>query len=264
MYAISQIFIYPVKSLAGISLTESNVDSKGLEYDRRWMLCDENNVFITQRNFSELALFKTSFNTIKNGFIINYFNESFEIPFEIIGKEEPVKVWDDTCEAIEFTEGSKWFSNALSAKIKLFYMPNFSKRLVDKQYAKNNETTSFSDGFPILLLGEQSLNELNNRLEQKIEINRFRPNIVFSGGNPFDEDNFKYFEINENLFYAAKPCGRCVVININQNSAESTPETLKTLATFRKENNKVLFGMNCLVVEIKDKIKIGQALILKS
>lgn len=261
MYFVSELFIYPIKSLGGIALNQSKIEARGLQYDRRWMLCNKQNEFITQRENKNLALFKTQI--LKDGFAIHYKNETnFEIPFSIIGHTETVKVWDDECEAIEYTLGSAWFSKMLNFTCKLFYMPNQSERKVSEKYAHKNEITSFSDGFPILIIGQESLNFLNAKLPKPIGMDRFRPNIVFTGGKPFDEDHFKDFSIGKNLLKGVKPCSRCVITTIDQNTTKTNSEPLKTLATFRNIDNNVLFGQNLITSKIEHEIKIGDEIIL--
>ena len=141
-------------------------------------------------------------------------------------------------------------------------MPNQTYRKVDSSFVKENRYTSFSDGYPILIIGQESLNFLNNKLAQKISINRFRPNIVFTGGGAFDEDNFKNFKIQNTLFEGVKPCGRCNIITIDQLTAETSAEPLKTLSSFRTINNKVLFGKNAVVKEFGGEIKIGNTIFI--
>lgn len=261
MYFVSELLVYPIKSMSGIALKQSKIEERGLQYDRRWMLCNEQNEFITQRENKNLALFKLQFT--KDGFAIKFKNENnFEIPFSINGDTETVKVWDDECEAIEYALGSAWFSKMLNFTCKLFYMPNQSKRKVSEKYAHNNEITSFSDGFPILIIGQESLNFLNNKLPKPIGMDRFRPNIVFSGGKPFDEDHFKDFSIGKNLLKGVKPCSRCVITTIDQNTTKTSSEPLKTLATFRSKDNNVLFGQNLIATIIEGEIRIGDRIIL--
>ncbi len=262
MYAITQIFIYPIKSLGGISLTNCKVEERGLQYDRRWVLCDENNKFISQREFKQLALFKLGISV--DGFTVTYLEEKpIVIPFAISGLYEKVEIWDDSCEAIEYELGSEWFTAKLSLTCKLFYMPDDSKRFVDTKYAFSNEITSFSDGYPILIIGQQSLNDLNGKLNSKIEISRFRPNIVFDGGKAFDEDFFSIFSINQNIFKGVKACARCHVVNIDQTSGVSNIEPLQTLAQYRNKNSKVLFGRNAIVIESGANIQTGDTIVLK-
>lgn len=259
MYSVSQLFIYPIKSLGGINLLKSMVTIRGLEYDRRWMLCNGKNEFITQREFKELVFFKVNFTNY--GFGITYRDISkFEIPFSINGKTEPVTIWEDSCHAIEHKEASYWFSKILNFDCKLFYMPDRSERKIDKNNSQDNEINSFSDSYPILLLSEKSLENLNQKLKTKILINQFRPNIVMKGGQPFDEDKLTEFTIGKNLLKAAKPCARCVVTTINQQNGKTSAEPLKTLAQYRQFDNKVLFGQNVLVISGGYQIEVGQML----
>lgn len=259
MYFISQLFVYPVKSLGGIALNKCKIEKRGLQYDRRWMLCNEQNQFISQREFNELALFKLQL--FVNGFAVQYKNEpAFEIPFSIEGRTEKVKVWDDECEAIEYKKASEWFSLILNFTCKLFYMPNETKRNIDDRFSVNNEITSFSDGFPVLIIGQESLNDLNNKLAEKIEINRFRPNIVFRGGNAFDEDNFEDFSINNMQFKGVKLCSRCIMITINQTTGITSAEPLKTLATYRTVNNNVMFGKNVIALQTNGFVQVNDEL----
>lgn len=259
MYCVSQLFIYPIKSLGGINLLKSAVETRGLQYDRRWMLCNNKNEFITQRECKELIFFKVNFTT--SGFEITYQNKSkFKIPFSISGKTQLVSIWEDNCHAIEYEQASVWFSKTLNIECKLFYMPNYSERKIDTNDAANKFINSFSDAYPILLLSEESLENLNQKLKNKISINQFRPNIVIKGGKAFEEDNFGEFMIGKNLFKAAKPCARCVVTTINQQSGKTSAEPLKTLAKFRQFDNKILFGQNVLVLKGESTIEVGNIL----
>ena len=260
MYQITQLYIYPVKSLGGIALKESRVEARGLQHDRRWMLCDENNQFITQRKFAQLDLFRL--NRIDSGFQIEFQGNYIQIPYSINGDRIQVKIWEDTCDAIEYPEASAWFTKMLSITCKLCYMPNDTKRIVDEKYAGSNQINSFSDGFPILIAGQQSLDFLNQKLKQPIDINRFRPNMVFDGGSAYDEDSFSMFRINDVLFKGVKPCARCQVIGIDQYTSTVNLEPLSVLSSYRNVNNKLLFGQNVIVLKEDGLIKVGNQLIL--
>ncbi|MGI4806364.1 MAG: MOSC domain-containing protein [Janthinobacterium lividum] len=265
MLKISGLFIYPIKSLGGISLNKAQVSSRGLEHDRRWMLVDENNRFLSQREIPEMALLYVELTS--NGLLVMHRQKAEEfvaIPFLYDANEEAIcTIWDDECQA-EFIdiEIDKWFSRILKTKCRLVYMPKSSKRLVDQQYAKPDQITSFSDAYPFLLAGEASLEDLNNRLKEPVLMDRFRPNIVFSGGEAFEEDQMEQFQINGIHFYGVKPCARCPVINIDQESGLTDKEPTKTLAGFRKKNNKIYFGQN-LVHDGEGSISIGDELVIK-
>jgi hypothetical protein len=135
-------------------------------------------------------------------------------------------------------------------------MPDSSRRQVDEKYALQNDITSFSDGYPVLLIGQASLDDLNGRLDQPVPMNRFRPNIVFSGGTPYQEDGMKHFKVDGLDFFGVKPCGRCVMTTINQDTGSVGQEPLKTLSLYRTANNKVNFGQNVLHTGF-GRIKVG-------
>lgn len=242
---LSEIFIYPIKSLGGIAVNSAVVEEKGLQYDRRWMLVDAHNQFMTQRKFVRMALLKVS---LEEDFLkvtgpgISVLSVPF-IPHttEIIS----VTVWDDICTAVVVSkEANKWFSEALQKECKLVFMPDESLRLVDERYAKNKEIVSFADAYPYLLIGEASLADLNSRLPQPVPMNRFRPNLVINTTEPFVEDKWKSISIGESVFHLVKPCARCILTTIDQQTGVVGKEPLKTLSTYRNFNNKVLFGQN--------------------
>jgi uncharacterized protein len=148
-----------------------------------------------------------------------------------------------------------WFSDVIGIKCHLVKMPESTNREVDNNYAEN-KTVSFADAFPFMIIGQASLDDLNSRMEVPLPMNRFRTNFVFTGGKPFEEDNWKKFKIGDVKFEAVKPCARCVITTTNQETAERLHEPLLTLSKFRNFNNKVLFGMN-LVCESIGKVKVG-------
>lgn len=265
MLKVKHLFIYPVKSLGGIELNSSNVGIRGLQHDRRFLLIDENNRFLTQREFPQMALLQTA---IKNEELLIFpkqqTTETLALPLfpKPPGEKIRVQIWDDECEAqLVSTEADKWFTEKLKMNCRLVYIPDSTKRNVDPVYAMNNETVNFPDAFPMLIFAQESLDELNSRLAEKLPINRFRPNIVFDGGFPFQEDLMKYFRINEIDFYCVKPSARCVITTTDQETGKTGKEPLKTLATFRQKNNKVFFGQNVLIsgegkINVGDQIEI--------
>lgn len=250
MANISGLFIYPIKSLGGIALTSSRITARGLEHDRRWMLVDEKNEFLTQRVYPAMALLKTG---IEDNSITVFHSDDpqdmIRLPLQPPPSETiSVKIWNDECRAQYADDDiNNWFSQKLKIPCRAVYMPESTERKLDPGYAKSEEDiTGFSDGYPILLISEASLADLNERLAQPVPMDRFRPNIVISGTLPFAEDTMKEFRINDTVFYGVKLCGRCVVTTIDQQNAEKTKEPLKTLASFRTINNKVCFGQNVI------------------
>lgn len=263
MLRLSEIYIYPIKSLGGISLASSTAEERGLKYDRRYLLVDENGIFLTQRDIPQMALLKLSLT--ESGFrVLNTKNDLYlNIPLEPTSKERvKVKIWNDVCSAVQVSqEADIWFSNALNKKCSLVYMPDGEKRIVEKKIFSKNHIVSFADAYPYLIIGQSSLDDLNSRLEFPLPMNRFRPNFVFSGGNPYIEDDWKNFKIGEVQFKAVKPCARCMIITTNQDTAEVGHEPLKTLASYRKIDAKVMFGMNVVcnktgIVSVNQKITI--------
>ncbi|GAB1446050.1 MAG: MOSC domain-containing protein [Cyclobacteriaceae bacterium] len=244
---LTEIWIYPVKSLGGIRLQTARVMPKGLENDRRYMLVDENNRFITQRVFPQLALFKISFG--EGVFKITYKSDTIDIPihpqWENKLAEVKVTIWNDVVEGVELgKEFNRWFSERAGVKCKLIFFPEENERMVDKDFATHGEQVGFADGFPFLIIGQSSLDELNSKLEVPLPMNRFRPNFVFDKGKPFEEDGWKNFKIGSNEFTGVKLCARCAIPTINQDTGGKGIEPSATLATFRKVGNKINFGQN--------------------
>ena len=258
MLTLSEINIYPIKSLGGISLQSSEVEDRGLKYDRRWVLVNDTNTFFTQRDFPEMALIRV---VIENdGLLLQHKQKNIEhlnIPFAFDhSKKDKVDIWDDTVVGEFYNQViDDWFSDILGIKCHLVKMPESTKRIVDISYAKN-KTVSFADGYPFMIIGQASLDDLNSRMETPLPMNRFRTNFVFTGGQPFEEDRWKKFKIGEIMFEAVKSCARCVITTTNQETAERLHEPLLTLSKFRKVENKVMFGMN-LICESTGQIKVG-------
>lgn len=249
MLSVSALFIYPIKSLGGISVTSALVTGRGLQFDRRWMLVDADQVFITQRGHPQLALFRVSIH--EEGLLVQHTltGESIRIPFYPQTDEEQiiVRVWQDHCAArVVAPETDEWFSQQLGFPCRLVYMPEEERRAVDREYAFHEEITGFSDAFPFLLIGQASLDDLNSRLEEPLPMNRFRPNIVFTGGDAFEEDSLEEFTISQVRFFGVKLCARCAITTTNQETAAREKEPLKTLALYRMWNNKIYFGQNLL------------------
>jgi uncharacterized protein YcbX len=259
-FIVSEITIYPIKSLGGISLKEAIVEERGLQYDRRWVLADENNVFITQRQNEQMALIDVAID--EDGLVINH-RLKRKVPLKIpflpqTVEEQQITIWDDVVRGTRVSdEADVWFTSVLGKKCSLFYQPDGSIRLTDPKYSiTKEEHTSFSDGYPILVIGQASLDNLNERLDEPVSMKRFRPNLVFMGGVAHVEDTWKYFTVGEAKLVGVKPCARCVLTTINPETAEKGKEPLKTLTQYRNKNNKILFGQNLLVVET-GKIAVG-------
>jgi len=205
--------------------------------------------FLTQREYVAMSLLQTA---IADDQLIAYpkNNPADKLALSLHPESTltcRVKVWDDECDALLVSDAADaWFSAKLAMQCQLVYMPEEERRKVDERYAHQNEITSFSDGYPLLIIGQASLDDLNSRLEEPVPMNRFRPNIVFTGGQPFDEDKMEHIMINAIDLYGVKLCARCLVTTINQTNGTKAKEPLKTLAGYRMANNKIYFGQNVL------------------
>ena len=270
---ISEINIYPVKSLSGISLSEAVVEKRGFKNDRRFMLTDENGEFFTQREFPKMAMLSIQLNT--DSLVLSDFeNKQIEVQFDFEKKDlQKVRVWKSVCDAFVLPKNiNEWLSDYLQTECRMVYMPDESEREINQLFRQNNEIVSFADGYPFLLIGENSLKDLNERLENKLPMNRFRPNIVVSVSEAFAEDRWKKIRIGETVFRSTKPCARCVMTTVEQSEGRfDGKEPLKTLATYRQakdvfpgefetldlDKNAVLFGQNLVAENFGEKIKIG-------
>lgn len=259
---ISGLFVYPVKSLAGIPLESAKVERRGLEFDRRWMLIDRSNKFLTQREFPRMALISTS---VEGGGVrFEFGGRQLTVP-SVPDTENilTVEVWNSRVPASIYEDSvNEWFSDALGADIRLVAMPESTRRAVNADFAiREDDHVSFADGYPVLLIGQASLDDLNSRLENPVPMNRFRPNIVVEGADAFAEDGWKKIRVGESVFDVVKPCARCVMTTIDQATGDKTGvEPLKTLATYRTINGGVIFGQNLIAEREGGTIRVGDEL----
>ncbi|MEX2591603.1 MAG: MOSC N-terminal beta barrel domain-containing protein [Anditalea sp.] len=256
---LQDIHIYPIKSLGGVRVSEAQVEIRGFQFDRRWMLVDENGRFLSQRTLHELALLQVIIES--QGLKIMHKQQPellHWIPFEPqTNNFIPVTVWDDTVIGqLVSPESNDWFSRALGIPCRLVRMPLSTKRHIEEKHAVNQETVSFADAMPFLIIGQKSLDDLNGKLIVPVPMNRFRPNLVFSGGEAFEEDKWEKVKIGECLFKITKPCGRCVVTTVDQETAITGKDPLKTLAQYRTVGKKVLFGQNMIALTTGT-VKVG-------
>lgn len=267
MFTISQLFIYPVKSLGGIAVDALHIADRGARYDRRWMLVDPFGGFLTIRQHPEMNRLHTA---IEGDQLVIFDaaapSDRVSTPLHPSPSSTmQVQVWDDTVTAWTCDPTvSGWLSDKLGQPVLLVFMPDESHRYVDTDYAPPGAITSFSDGYPLLIIGQASLDDLNTRLDRSMDIRRFRPNIVFTGGAPFAEDDFASISIAGIPILGVKRCARCVVTTIDPDTGEAGPEPLRTLSTYRRTGNKVDFGMNLVasgtgILRIGDDIRLSVA-----
>lgn len=247
MPVLSQIHVFPVKSLAGFQVASWPVDQRGLQYDRKWMLVDTDRQFLSQRRLPKMALIKTRIES--DTLILSAPGQSdLSLPLlEVPGEALEVTVWGDRCTGISAgADADDWFSRFLERDCRLVQQADDDVRKVDPDYAFDTDQTGFSDGFPFLLVSENSLSALNAAMRLPLSMSRFRPNLVVADCDSYAEDTWRRIAINDIVFRLPKPCSRCAIPTIDPETAIAGKEPLTTLNRLRKWNNKVYFGQNAL------------------
>lgn len=250
---VSSIHIYPVKGCRGIRLDRAQVRHRGLESDRRFMVIDAEGVFMSQREHPRLALLDVAIAGEKLRL-----GGAMDVPLRPSGPKRRVKIWDDIVDAVVVPDASALLSDHVGVACGLVYMPEETVRPVDAKYATPSDEVSFADAYPVLLASLASLADLNARLEVPVPMDRFRPNLVVEGGEPYEEERFPRAQIGSISFRMPKRCARCDVVLVDQATAAKGKEPLRTLAKYRTENNKVNFAMN-LIPENEGVIAVGDA-----
>ncbi len=252
MLQLDQISIYPIKSCAGIDLSSSQVLDRGFPLDRRWLLVEKSGQFISQRNTHILGQIRISIEN--NHLSVGYFDRApLRLDLEVQShKLQKTTLWNDRVHGLWLSqECDDWFSDILGRKVQLIHMnADVHRPLVQKRLPEDRTfEVSFADGYPYLLTTQASLDDLNQRLEQPVPMDRFRSNLVVSGNQAFEEDNWKKIRIGNVEFLVVKPCARCKITTINQTTGVASKEPLKTLASYRQQDGNVLFGMNLVALE---------------
>jgi len=265
--SLAAIHVYPVKSARGIELTAAEVGPTGFRHDRQWMVVDGDGNFITQRSDPRMCFMHTAIDgeslTLRVAGL-----EDVRVPLVPgAGEVREVTVWNDRVRGlIAGAEVSAWLAEFLGAPHHLAFIAEPEVRQVDLSYGRPGDRVGFADGYPFLLISEASLEELNRRLasrgQEPLPMNRFRPNLVVRDTLPFEEDDWADIGICDVSFRVAKPCARCVVTTTNQETGQVGKEPLKTLATFRRVNGKVMFGQN-LIHDGRGRLQVGAGVTVK-
>ncbi|WGT63188.1 MOSC domain-containing protein [Variovorax paradoxus] len=274
---IARLFVYPVKSCAGVELPEALLTETGLEFDRAWMVVDAEGEFVTQRQLPRMALIKPQMKQMEvvlraPGML------ALHLAFDKVEKPVRVRVWKDEVAAYDMGDiAAQWFSDFLSEpgkpqKLRLVRFDPEHKRLSSLDWTDGVEATNqFADGYPLLVASEGSLAELNERLaaagHDAVGIERFRPNIVLAGIESHDEDRVDALHIEtaegEAELKPVKPCTRCPIPDIDPATGVSSPEVGDMLRTYRADarvGGRITFGMNCIVLQgVEHMLKVGQA-----
>jgi uncharacterized protein YcbX len=258
---VTGLFIYPVKSCAGTELAQADLGPRGIMHDREYMLVDRNARFLTQRELPRLALIRPLL--LEDGLQLTAETmPRHRLRATEAGPRLDVTVWRDTVAAVDQGDAvADWLSAFLNASVRLVRLPSDSVRLVDPAYAPRPiDQVGFADGYPLLLIAEESLADLNRRLAIPLPMNRFRPNVVVRGwGRPYAEDEWAELRIGSVPFEGVKACARCAITTVDQATAARGNEPLATLAGYRWIERGLLFGQN-LVHASEGRIRVGDRL----
>jgi uncharacterized protein YcbX len=249
--SVASLHVYPVKSCRGIALETSPVSDRGLAFDREWMVVDGDGRFVTQRDLPRLALIEPSL----LGGALELSSPGcgrLAVPLSMDGAARGVTVWNDSFPAVDQgDEAAAWLSSALQQSVRLVRFDPVVRRYCNVSYAgETGAHTAFADAYPLLILSEASLADLNSRLGEPLPMNRFRPNVVLSGIDAYDEDHIDEIRAGGIAFKLVKRCTRCQITTTDQSTAVVGNEPLSTLAGYRMnaELGGVTFGMNAIVV----------------
>ena len=256
---VTDIYVYPIKSLAGIRLESAELSETGIQFDRYWMLVKTDGSFITQREIPQLILFQLE---LKADYLkVIFGDKTLTIPKTLTQLDEiECEIFGDKVLGYkESNEINDWFSTILEQAVFLVRKTDHAKRPV-----KNHEDSyiNFSDASQYLIIGQESLKQLNTKLEEPVPMNRFRANIIFESGTAHIEDTWGEIRIGKATFQSVKPCGRCKMTTINQRTGIVGKEPLQTLATYRKTGNKILFGQYLKLLDsAEETLRVGDEIL---
>jgi uncharacterized protein YcbX len=254
---LSGLYVYPIKSCAGVSLQSADLSATGLRHDRRWMLVDETGEFMSQRAHPRMALISVRF-APERMIVSAPGMPELEIPLRNeTGNRIDVRVFGDTNKGeLVGGEADRWFGEYLEFPCRLVHKPDDNPRLVDSSFAESGDQVSFADGFAFLLISEASLEDLNGRLEDPLPMNRFRPNFVVRGCEPYAEDGWSRLRVGSVPFRVAEPCPRCAITTVDQRTGARGKEPLLTLSTYRNTELGTVFGRN-LIHDTLGTVRVG-------
>jgi len=260
MATLTQINVYPIKSMTGFEVSSAYVGETGLAFDRQMMLIDDQGRFVTARKSPQLLAFKCVMH--EGGVVItNSEGRSFKINDDDFISSVSVSIWrHDMSAVVANNKINQWLSDELNINVRLVKINEQSERTVKN----SSHSLAFSDGYPLLIIGEQSLELLNEKASESSLMSQFRSNLVFSGDTPFIEDTWRRIKIGEVEFEFLKPCQRCIMTTVDMTTLKfrESKEPLRTLATFRTDNRgRLMFGENLIaknngVINIGDNIEV--------
>ncbi len=249
---VSALWRYPVKSMRGHALQRSNVEARGLQGDRRYLVVDANGRFLTQRELPGLATL--SVEVLAEGIRI----DALHVATPLEGAPREVTVWRSTVQARSAGEAAaRFLSERFDRALELVYLPEQSRRAINPKFSRTTDHVSFADGYPILVCTEASLADLEARIGAPVGMERLRPSVVISGCEAWAEDGWRRIRVGALELRIVKGCARCSMTTLDPRSgARLGQEPLKTLATFRRFDDEVWFGQNA-IPEAPGEIQVG-------
>lgn len=244
---VSELHIYPVKGAAGIPVPRVQLDAFGVAGDRRWMIVDEAGTFLSQRERPELG--RLNVELVEDGLVLrsDRAGEARVTRPPADAARRRVRVWHDEVDAVDGGDAAAAILSAhLGSPARLVHMPDSTLRPVHPPFGRPGDRVNFADAFPLLLIGQASLDALNARLTEPVSMLRFRPNIVIEGTTPHAEDAWRRIRIGAVDCDVVKPCARCVVTTLDPATSRAGKEPLRTLATYRRWKGLVWFGQNAI------------------
>jgi uncharacterized protein YcbX len=256
---LSRIRMYPIKGCSGSDVQEAHMDARGFRYDRRWMLVNELGLGLQQFDNPQLARVVAGLDD--DGLVVNAPGMTpLHVPIQPqLARPQVVRWYQGRCEAVSVSEqADAWFQRFLHVWCRLVFMPESTPRFVAPEYAINHDLAAFTS-FQHHLLGEGSLEDLNQRLDTPVPIERFRPNLIVGGAPAFAEDGWRTVQIGRQTFHVVGPCNRCAITTVDAETGVKTgKEPLATLARYRTVEQKVLFGQYLLSSDI-GVLRVGDA-----
>jgi hypothetical protein len=259
---VSHVLRYPIKGCAAVSVRACELDDYGLAADRRWLFLDNTGHFHSQRATPKMALIRPR-------------SRGDELWLEAAGvgalavqrsegKRVEVEIWGGKAIGIDQGEAAAdWFEAYIDRPGRLLRLADDGARAVEPEHAAKETFTGFADGYPLLIVSDASVEDLDSRLDEGVSLLNFRPNIVIAGCSPHDEDSWRTLRIGELVIDLVKPCARCAVVDVEPATGERRGDVLSKLATYRRHGGKVWFGVNAIHrgqgrVQVGDKVEVLQ------
>jgi len=261
---VAGLYLHPIKACRGVAVDAVELDRRGIRGDRRWMIADAEGRFVSQRERPELSTVRVEVDAETMTLDAPGMTPIARPRATGDGDRVPVRIWEDACEATVDPIASEWISTFLGAPCRVVFMPDDVERPVDPGRARPGEIVGFADGFPLLVISRASLDDLNRRLDAPVPMTRFRPSIVVEGCDAYAEDGWERFRVGERAMRGVKRCARCAVTTVDPETGVKGKEPLRTLATYRSVDGKVMFGMNAIhdgggVVRVGDPVWVEGA-----